>query len=161
MKLVIRRAKLEDAATVRGLMTRACVRQDGVEENIASFLLVEDEGEAVGTVGLEILEERYGVMRSLILQPGAWNAEVAMELLRLFCTFAETQGIQRLYLLTTSTASDLFIHMGFSTTTFEELPPAVAQSQHFLSYPVEQVIPMVRISSSTSYPHPHVDSVGN
>ncbi|MGB8956094.1 MAG: GNAT family N-acetyltransferase [Tumebacillaceae bacterium] len=163
MAISIRRANEGDVTTIEALLDGAGVHSGGIVDNIARFLVVEEERDVdkrvVGTVGLEVYEERYGVMRSLVMQGDAWNARIGVELLRLFVAFAETQGIDELYLLTQSTAPDLFIHMGFSTAAPEEIPAAVAACQHFSAYRNEQVIPMRKTFKSTSYSHPPVDSV--
>jgi amino-acid N-acetyltransferase len=163
MAISIRRANEGDVATIEALLDGAGVHNGGVVDNIARFLVVEEERDVdkrvVGTVGLEVYEERYGVMRSLVMQGDAWNARIGVELLRLFVAFAETQGIDELYLLTKSTGLDLFIHMGFSTVMPEAIPAAVAACQHFSAYRDEQVIPMRKTFTSTSYSHPPVDIV--
>lgn len=163
MAISIRRAKAEDVTTIQALIDGAGVHSGGIVDNIGRFLVVEEERgvdkQVVGTVGLEVYEGRYGVMRSLVMQGSAWNASVGAELLRLFVAFAEMQGIDELYLLTKSTAPDLFIHMGFSTVAPDEIPTAVAACQHFWAYRDEQVIPMRKTFKSTSYAHPPVDIV--
>ena len=163
MAISIRRALAEDVATIGALLDGAGVHSGGIVDNIERFLVVEEEQgvdkRVVGTVGLEVYEERYGVMRSLVMQGNAWNASVGVELLRLFVAFAQTQGIHELYLLTKSTAPDLFIHMGFSTVAPEEIPAVVAACQHFWAYRDEQVIPMRKVFPSTSYTHHPVDIV--
>lgn len=163
MAISIRKANEGDVATIEALLDGAGVHSGGIVDNIARFLVVEEERDVdkrvVGTVGLEVYEERYGVMRSLVMQGDAWNARVGVEMLRLFVAFAETQGIEELYLLTKSTAPDLFIHMGFSTARPEEIPASVAACQHFWAYRDEQVIPMRKTFKSTSYSHPIVDIV--
>lgn len=165
MAINIRVAEQKDTEQILALLEGANVRSGGVVENIGQFLVVEAEenGElsTVGTVGLEILEEKYGLMRSLVMKNQTWNAQVGVELLQLFLAYAQTTGIERLYLLTLSTAEPFFIHMGFSTASKEEIPSAVALSPHFSAYQSEQVIAMVREYESTSYPHRGVDSVGN
>ena len=163
MAISIRRAKAEDVTTIEALLDGAGVHSGGIVDNIGRFLVVEEERDVdkrvVGTVGLEVYEQRYGVMRSLVMQGDAWNARVGVELLRLFVAFAETQGIEELYLLTRSTDPDLFIHMGFSTASPDEIPPSVAACQHFWAYRNEQVVPMRKTFKSTSYTHPTVDIV--
>lgn len=165
MTINIRVAQSKDAEQILALLEGAKLRTGGVVENIGQFLVVEAEenGElsTVGTVGLEILEGKYGLMRSLVMKNQTWNAQVGVELLQLFLAYANTTGIERLYLLTLSTAEPFFIHMGFSTASAEEIPSAVALSPHFSAHQNEQVIAMVKLYESTSYPHGVVDSVGN
>ncbi|MGZ4112258.1 MAG: GNAT family N-acetyltransferase [Tumebacillaceae bacterium] len=166
MSVVIRLAEEKDIASIQGLLEGAGVNSGGVAENIGQFLVVEQEGEdewnPVGTVGLELYEEgRYGVMRSLVMRTQAWSAEVGVELIRLFLAYAETTGIEALYLLTQSTAPTLFIHMGFSTAVPEQIPSAIATSPHFAAYENEQVIAMVKTFTSTTYPQGNVDNVHN
>lgn len=166
MSILIRRAEAQDIPIIEGLLQGANVNPGGVADHITNFLLVEvDHGEdrakeAVGTVGLEIYEGKYGVMRSLVMKNDSWNAQVGLELIRLFLAFAETTGIQELYLLTKSTAA-FFIHMGFSTAAPESIPSSVAQSPHFAAYANANVTAMVKKLTSTSYPQAGVDSVSN
>jgi N-acetylglutamate synthase-like GNAT family acetyltransferase len=166
VSVVIRLAEEKDIASIENLLVGAGVNSSGVAENVGQFLVVEQEGEdewnPVGTVGLELYENgRYGVMRSLVMRTQAWTAEVGVELIRLFLAYAETTGIEALYLLTLSTAPALFIHMGFTTATPDQIPPAVAASPHYAAYANEQVIAMVKTFTSTSYPHGGVDNVHN
>lgn len=165
MSIVIRMAEEQDLDSILTLLAGSGVHTGGVAENIGQFLVVEEEGTVdktvVGTVGLEIYEGKYGLMRSLVMQSEAWNAKVGLELIRLFLAYAETTRIEQLYLLTLSTASPFFIHMGFSTAESDQIPTAIALSQHFSAYQNEQVIAMVKNFTSTAYPHPPVDSVGN
>ncbi|TCP57716.1 N-acetylglutamate synthase-like GNAT family acetyltransferase [Tumebacillus sp. BK434] len=163
MNIVIRKAEQSDRETIQGLLLGAGVSAQGVEEQVDGFLLVEavDGGQrsAVGTVGLEIIDGQYGVMRSLVIKKGANTADLGAELIRLFVAYVETTEIRQLYLLTQSTAAPLFIHIGFSTIHREQLPEAVAQSPHFLAYKNQAAVCLVKTYTSTSYPHPHVDSV--
>lgn len=163
MSIVIRKAEQTDLETIQGLLLGAGVSTRGVEGQLEGFLLVEadDDGQksAVGTVGLEIIDGKYGVMRSLVIKKGANTAHLGAELIRLFVAYVESTEIQQLYLLTQSTATPLFIHIGFSTIHRDEVPEAVAQSPHFLAYKNKEAVCLVKTYTSTSYPHPHVDSV--
>jgi amino-acid N-acetyltransferase len=156
LSITVRVAGVDDAKQLIALLESAGMRSGGVEEHIGQFLIVEAEEDgklsAVGMVGLEILEGRYGLMRSLVMKNQSWNAQIGVELLRLFVAYAQTLGIERLYLLTRSTTEPFFIHMGFSTARLEEIPPAVALSPHFSACLGEQVIAMVKTYKSTSYP---------
>jgi amino-acid N-acetyltransferase len=166
MSVVIRLAEEKDIASIESLLEGAGVKSGGVADNVGQFLVVEQEGDdewnPVGTVGLELYNEgRFGVMRSLVMRTQAWTAQVGVELIRLFLAYAETTGIEALYLLTQSTAPALFIHMGFSTASPDQIPPAIAASPHFAAYADEQVIAMVKTFASTTYPHGIVDNVHN
>ncbi|HEU4965697.1 MAG TPA: hypothetical protein VFV52_17950 [Bacilli bacterium] len=168
MSILIRRAEAQDIPTIEALLQGANVNAGGIAENYSHFLLVEAEQitgdtmakEAVGTVGLEVYEGRYGVMRSLVMKNDSWNARIGLELIRLFLAYAETTEIEELYLLTKSTAA-FFIHMGFSTADRKSIPTSVAQSPHFSAYADENVTVMVKRLTSTSYPQAGVDSVSN
>jgi amino-acid N-acetyltransferase len=165
MSIVIRVAEAQDEAKISRLLMGAGVETAGLVDNIGHFLIVEQEQEdggelsTVGTVGLEVHEGRFGLMRSFVLKQEAWNAQVGFELLRLFLAYAHTAGIEKLYLLTQSTALPFFIHMGFSTIAQEDVPEAVSQSPHFSTSRREGVQVMVKEYSSTSYPHGAVDIV--
>lgn len=165
MSIIIRMAEERDLDSIMTLLAGSGVHTGGVAENIGQFLVVEEEQgvdkSVVGTVGLEIYEGKYGLMRSMVMQSEAWNAKVGLELIRLFLAYAETTKIEELYLLTLSTASPFFIHMGFSTAEKEQIPTEIASSQHFSAYANEQVIAMVKKYASTSYPQAGVDSVSN
>ncbi|MBL0385419.1 hypothetical protein JJB07_02055 [Tumebacillus sp. ITR2] len=166
MSLIIRQATLEDFAPIHKLLTAAGLSTNGLGDHIHNYLAVENPNESklVGTVGLETYQEHerlYGLMRSLVLENSALQAKMGMELLRLFFAYAETKELSALYLFTKSTGLDLFIHMGFSTIEAEALPACIRQSPSYLAYAGQEIIPMVHVYKSTTYPHSPVDIVGN
>ncbi len=160
MRLAIRQAGHEDVATITQLLREALVSAEGVEEHVGRFLLIEEaEAGVIGTVGMEVLEGRYGLLRSLVVKRGMTSAQIGAEMIALFIAYVETTDVEELYLLTQSTTAPLFIHIGFSTIDKEQLPQAVAQCQHFLAYSQQEAVAMVKKIASTSYPHSAVDSV--
>ncbi|KEO83362.1 GNAT family N-acetyltransferase [Tumebacillus flagellatus] len=166
MSLIIRQATLQDFAPIHKLLTTAGLSTAGLGDHIQNYLAVENpnEGKIVGTVGLEIYTEHerlYGLMRSLVLENSTLQAKMGMELLRLFFAYAETKELMALYLFTKSTGIDLFIHMGFSTVEADALPACISQSPSFLAYEGQEITAMVHAYKSTTYPHGHVDIVGN
>ncbi|ASS73834.1 hypothetical protein CIG75_01825 [Tumebacillus algifaecis] len=164
MSIVIRKASQADRTSIQRLLLEAGLHAQGVDQAVDRFLLIEQEEEgghktAIGTIGLEIVAGKYGLMRSLVIKNGPGTAQLGAELLRLFVAYVETMEIEQLYLLTQSTTVPLFIHIGFSTIERERVPHAVAQSPHFLAYSQQDVVCLVKNYTSTSYPQHHVDSV--
>lgn len=83
----------------------------------------------VGVVGLEPCG-RAGLLRSLVVEPGARGTGVGRALVHEAERHAGALGIETLYLLTT-TADAWFRRLGYSDCDRDAAPPAIRQSREF------------------------------
>ncbi|GAE27221.1 hypothetical protein JCM9140_3349 [Halalkalibacter wakoensis JCM 9140] len=130
MGIVVRKGEMRDMLPIQKLVAKAGLRDQGIEQYIESFLVVEDEEEnMIGTVGVEQYEQ-YGLLRSLVLDSPIWNAKLSLEFLQLTLKYAEEQQIETVYLCAKGTNA-LFHQLGFREVEKDEVPKAIKNSEHF------------------------------
>ncbi len=125
----IREATNRDLDAVERLLSASNLPLDGVKENFSSFVVAENEGEITGAIGLE----KFGsvaLLRSAVVSPEHRGAGVGRRLVERVLERAEKDGIEELFLLTT-TAEDYFPRFGFTRTTRSAVPSAVEASAEF------------------------------
>ncbi|HMI46877.1 MAG TPA: arsenic resistance N-acetyltransferase ArsN2 [Gemmatimonadaceae bacterium] len=125
----IRKATNRDLDAVEGLLSANDLPLDGVKENLSGFIVAEEGGRVIGTVGLE----RFGsvaLLRSAVVSEGRRGGGVGRRLVEHLLDYAESDGIEEVFLLTT-TAEDYFPRFGFTRTTRSAVPPAVKASAEF------------------------------
>jgi len=125
----IRNATGSDFPEVEKLLTEGRLPVEGVRENFSSFLVAEEEGTIAGAVGLE----RYGsaaLLRSAVVSPANRGTGIGRQLVESLLQRASEDGIDELYLLTT-TAEKYFPRFGFTPTTRAEVPESVKASAEF------------------------------
>jgi amino-acid N-acetyltransferase len=125
----IRAATSQDFDAVENLLSASRLPLDGVKENFSSFVVADDQGEIAGAIGLE----KFGtvaLLRSAVVAPGYRGSGVGRKLVETVLERAETDGIEELFLLTTS-AEDYFPRFGFTRTTRTAVPSAVKASAEF------------------------------
>ena len=125
----IRKATNRDLDAVERLLSANDLPVDGVKESFSSFVVAEDEGAIVGAVGLE----KFGsvaLLRSAVVSNDHRGSGVGRGLVEHILKYAEKDGIEELFLLT-STAEDYFPRFGFARTTRSAVPAAVKASAEF------------------------------
>lgn len=95
----------------------------------AYFKAVSGDNKLAGCVGLEIYG-RYGLLRSLAVDPAFRNQGIATQLINRVVQYALDRSISTLYLLTT-TADRYFQRMGFDLTSRNDVPKELRQSSEF------------------------------
>ena len=88
-----------------------------------------DCGRLVGVVGVEIYGS-VGMLRSLAVEPAHRNAGLGAALVSIAETWAAEQGVETLYLLTT-TAAKFFARRGYEAVPRSEAPAAIAATAQF------------------------------
>ena len=124
-----RQATPADLPAIEALLTASQLPTAGVRDAVCSFLLAEVDARVVGVVGME-RRGRYGLLRSTAVAPEWRGKHVARELVERVIAAAEAQGVNALYLLTT-TAERYFPSFGFATTTREVVPEDIKVSEEF------------------------------
>jgi len=125
----IRKAINRDLDAVEGLLSASVLPLDGVKENLSGFIVAEEGGRIIGAVGLE----KFGsiaLLRSAVVSNEHRGSGVGRRLVEHILERAEKDGIEELFLLTT-TAEDYFPRFGFTRTTRSAVPPAVKASAEF------------------------------
>ncbi|MFN2635398.1 MAG: arsenic resistance N-acetyltransferase ArsN2 [Gemmatimonadaceae bacterium] len=138
----IREAREKDLEAVESLLSASDLPLDGVSDNIGEFLVAEDDGQLRGAIGLERYG-RFALLRSAVVAPRARGSGVGSELVQQLLERAEHQGIEELYLLTT-TAEKYFPRFGFARTTRAKVPDPVKASSEFQGACPETAIVMTR-----------------
>lgn len=134
MGLAVRVAGKKDIHAIVNLLKKGKLNVEGIEAHLDHFLVVEELGsqQVVGTAGLEILGNQYGLLRSLAVEPAFFDEKVGWELLRILLSRAGKQGLQEIYLLTRS--APFFQFCGFKEVEWEDIPSQVKASTHFQQY---------------------------
>ena len=96
---------------------------------LKNFLSVIENDELVGVVGLETYGS-YGLLRSLAVQPGSRNQNIAGKLMAQIEKLATAEGLNSIFLLT-ETAPDYFSRKGYKVIARNEVPIEVQQSSEF------------------------------
>ena len=125
----IREATTRDLDAVESLLSANDLPLEGVKENFASFVVAEDQGEIAGAIGLE----KFGsvaLLRSAVVSPAYRGSGVGRRLVEQALERAEKEGVEELFLLTT-TAEKYFPRFGFDRTTRAAVPVAVKASAEF------------------------------
>ena len=86
-------------------------------------------GSVVAVVGLEQFQS-VGLLRSLAVSPGHRGRGLARELVSFVESFALSQGVESLFLLTT-TAEAFFVASGYGPASRQEAPQAIQATPQF------------------------------
>lgn len=121
----LRPASASDLSWARELVVAAGLPDGGLEDQFpGAYAVLEDGGRPVGLAGLERYG-RSGLLRSVAVAAGQRGSGAGATLVadRLACGKAD--GLEAVYLLTT-TAADWFPRFGFRSITRAELPADLA-----------------------------------
>jgi amino-acid N-acetyltransferase len=131
--MLIRSAEPGDIEVVGKLLSDADLPMDGLADQFGpSYAIATDlEGGIVGAAGIERYG-RFGLLRSVVVAPEARNQGVAELLVRDRMAWAGTEGLDSVYLLTT-TAAQYFARLGFEQLDRDELPLEIRDSPEFAS----------------------------
>jgi amino-acid N-acetyltransferase len=125
----IRPATSDDLGAVESLLSASNLPLDGVKENFSTFVVAEDEGAIAGAIGLE----KFGpvaLLRSAVVSPEYRGSGVGSRLVEKVLERAEEEGIEELFLLTT-TAENYFPRFGFMRTARSAVPSAMQACAEF------------------------------
>ena len=125
----IRKARKSDLSAVEKLLTASNLPLDGVRDHFADFIVAEDSDGIEGAVGLEKYDS-VALLRSAVVAPGQRGNGVGRQLVEQLLERAEEDGIDELYLLTT-TAEKYFPRFGFMPTTRAAVPEELKSSAEF------------------------------
>ena len=128
---MIESATERDLPQIRALLERLHLPVAGVDEHLPTMLVVREDGQIVGTAGLEM----YGdgaLLRSVAVDPRWQGKQLGHQLTDAALQLATIRGVKAVFLLTT-TAERFFPRFGFEPTTRDSVPPSVRESVEFQS----------------------------
>jgi amino-acid N-acetyltransferase len=128
-RVQIRSATDADLSAIEALLIDSQLPTTGVRDALCGFLVAEADGRVVGVVGME-KRGSYGLLRSTAVAPDWRGRQVARRLVERIIADAEAQGVNALYLLTT-TAERYFPSFGFTTTTRDVVPEDIKATEEF------------------------------
>jgi amino-acid N-acetyltransferase len=138
----IRNATNADLSAVESLLAASDLPVEGVRDNFSNFIVAEERGAIAGAIGLE----KFGsvaLLRSAVVAPDNRGSGVGRRLVEQLLERAGRDGIEELYLLTT-TAENYFPRFGFARTTRSAVPDAVKASAEFHGACPDTAIVMTR-----------------
>lgn len=127
--ILIRAATPQDCAPVAYLLKTSGLPIDDIVSDLSGFLVAEDGGKIIGTVGIENFGDT-GLLRSLAVAPPYRKQSVGERLYLQAIEFARAENIRRLYLLTT-TASGYFASRGFVQIARDLAPEIIRTTEQF------------------------------
>jgi amino-acid N-acetyltransferase len=130
-ELVFGPARATDGPAVATLLVDCGLPADDIGDHIGGLVTVRFEDELIATVGLESYED-VGLLRSLaVIQ--AWRGRgIAGALCRRIETRAREEGVEKLYLLTT-TAAGFFERRGWYRLDRSRAPEAIRATSEYSS----------------------------
>ena len=140
----IRNAKESDLSAVERLLSASDLPLDGVRDNFSDFIVAEEDDGIAGAIGLE----RFGsvaLLRSAVVAPEYRGTGIGRQLVEELLERADEEGIDELYLLTT-TAENYFPRFGFTRTTRSAVPDAAKKSAEFRGACPDTAVVMSRIA---------------
>lgn len=125
----IRASTHDDDPRVRAFLEAAGLPAADVETGKQEYLLAEEDGRLVGTVGLERVGQD-ALSRSLAVEPEHRGQGLAARLDDAAVELARTRGVKTLYLLTT-TAEGYAARRGYERIPRSEVPPGILALPQF------------------------------
>ena len=140
----VRTVTSDDLATIRRLLREAELPTDGLEEQFGpGYAVMMDEGAVIGAAGVERYG-RFGLLRSVVVTREARSRGAAELLVRDRLAWAGTEGLEAVYLLTT-TAARYFARLGFENVERDALPVEIRDSREFASLCPSTAVAMRRL----------------
>ncbi len=144
-EFAIAAATPDDVPAIGALLRAADLPAGDFADHLAHFLVARQEGAVIGAVGFE-LHGRDGLLRSLVVAPERRGAGLGDALVRRLAAQARREGVERLYLLTT-TAEAFFARRGFAKIARAAVPAAIAGSREFQSLCPASAVCMTRAAA--------------
>jgi len=110
--------------------------------HLTHFLVIKDEDQVVGSIGLEVCGA-FGLLRSLAVAESKRGQGLGHQLIEQIETYARSQKISALYLLTT-TADQYFARQGYQVAPRESAPAPLQETTEFKSICPDSAVCMYR-----------------
>ena len=125
----LRTATPGDLKGVLDLLRGHALDLSGVRESFGDFLVAEEAGALVGSIGLEV-HAPYALLRSAAIVPGKAGHGIGSTLVTHIVDHARRRGVTELYLFTTE-AAGFFERHGFARIDRAAMPPALQATNQF------------------------------
>ena len=141
MERVIEPAVPADVEPIRTLLERNRLPTDGMDERLATTLVVRDGSRVAASAALE-LHDRDALLRSVVVDGAARGQGLGHALTSAALKLARRHAIRDVYLLT-ETAVDFFPRFGFRPIHHDTVAEEVRRSVEFTSTCAATAVPMV------------------
>jgi amino-acid N-acetyltransferase len=142
-----------DEAKIRELLVLCKLPHEDITlEHLRHFLILKEEGEVIGVVGVEVFG-RFGLLRSLAVDPRWRRRRVGLHLTERAEEYAASTKIEALYLLT-MTAEGFFAKRGYRKVERTSVPAPIQGTAEFKSFCPVTAVCMVKYLK----PHPFEQS---
>ncbi|MEO6067386.1 MAG: arsenic resistance N-acetyltransferase ArsN2 [Gemmatimonadota bacterium] len=142
-KLVLRSAVQADLPAIERLLTANDLILEGVREAVGDFVVAEEGGAIVGTIGLEV-RGAFALLRSAAVDPARHRGGIGAQLVERVVERALDHQLRALYLFT-PTAAPFFERHGFTGTTREAIPAELRETGQFSHACGATAVTMVRM----------------
>ncbi len=129
--MVIDAATNRDLAGVRRLLEEHHLPLDGVEDHVETMVVARNGSTVIGTAAVELYADG-ALLRSVAVDQAVQGRHLGHELTEAALRLAQVNGINTVYLLTT-TAEKFFPKLGFEPITRDQVPATVQASVEFRS----------------------------
>jgi amino-acid N-acetyltransferase len=129
---VIRSATPADLPSITALLSASSLPTSGIDRALGGFHVAHAAGEIVGVIGVESCDGKRALLRSTAVSPQWRHRGVGRALVEHAIRVAEANGVDALYLLTT-TAESYFPSFGFKIVNRSDVPAAVAATEEYRS----------------------------
>jgi amino-acid N-acetyltransferase len=119
----------EDWPSLRALLARSGLADDGLGPHLGSTLMARDARGIIGCAALELYDDA-ALLRSLAVDASERGTGVGTALTVAALELARRHHVRRVYLLT-ETAADFFPRFGFTPVARAHVPATVRQSVEF------------------------------
>jgi len=126
---VIRIATAADHGGVCALLRGAGLPLDGLSDQLAHFLVADEDGRIVAAAGLEVYGDAV-LLRSVVVAPSHRGAGLGRLLSEATLVMARELGARRAYLLTDA-AEAFFRRRGFEVISRSDIPTDIRNSVEF------------------------------
>lgn len=128
-QIVLKKAGLELLPALHLFLTSVKLPVSDLPTDLSGFTLAFDEGELVGTAGMELLGN-IGLLRSVAVAETYRSQQIGRQLLEAALDHARRHGVNEVYLIT-NTADHYFEKNGFQRLDRSEVPAAIASTEQF------------------------------
>ena len=126
---MIRQSSSEDLDNVISLLKNVSLPIEDIHLHFNNFLVLEIEGNIVGTIGMEVYDE-IALLRSLAVSKTFQKKGLGQKLYLKLFEKIKAMGISEIYLLT-ETAEEFFSKQGFQKVLRDSTPLQIQQSYEF------------------------------
>ncbi|MEW6620705.1 MAG: arsenic resistance N-acetyltransferase ArsN2 [bacterium] len=114
------------------LLKRCGLPYEDIANHLHHFMVAKTGNDLIGVIGLEVYE-KVGLLRSLAITDDYRGRGIAKAVYTRILAYAHLQGIESLYLLTT-TAEGFFSKMGFTKVERNNIPESIQATKEFQNF---------------------------